>query len=448
MKEIIFTKYSNDRSSQYAIRTTIELQNGEKYICKKAMSSKASTHIYNLVSSKEKLDKIYSESRFTFAGGMLEGDKACFPFVHGQSVSEKIVELLNRGEQDKAVAVIRTFAEELQNKCKKHRFEQSNQFCEVFGEVTFPSEQWATDVCDIDLIFENIIDAAEWTVIDYEWTFAFDIPLKFVLYRAIYYLFKENDWDMDLGGLYALLDISDAEIEIFAQMEQNFQKHVSGGNVPLYCMREKIDNPLISVGRAIGEYKENSNRRKIHVYMNRGEGYNEQDSYYIDNAYDKDGRFAISIQLDTDVTEVRIDPIRGTGLLYIENIVNQEKEPLNYYHNGRSIGSSLIHYEGYDSQLYVMLPEDGKNSEIIVRGSLELGTDIVTQSLSREILCYEQKIRAHKEAEEQLGQENGRLLQDNACLENKNALLAQEIANMKATKAWKFYEKYRRLMRK
>lgn len=335
-----------------------------------------------------------------------------------------------------------------ENKCKKHRFEQSDRFCEIFGEVTFPSEQWATDVCDIDLIFENIIDASEWTVIDYEWTFAFDIPLKFVLYRAIYYLFKDNSLGTEFSEWYGLLDISEAEIEIFAQMEQNFQKFVSGGNVPLYHMREKIGNPLISVGRAIGEYQENSDRKKIHVYMNRGKGYNEQDSYYIDNVYDQDGRFAISIKLDTGVTEVRIDPIRGTGLLYIENIVNQKEEPLNYYHNGRSIGKSLIHYEGYDSQLYVMLSEDSENSEIIVRGSVELGTDIVTQSLSSEILCYEQKIQAHKEAEEQLTRENVRLLQDNACIENKNALLAQEIADMKATKAWKFYEKYRRIMRK
>lgn len=113
MKEIIFTKYSNDRSSQYAIRTTIELQNGEKYICKKAMSSEAGAHIYNFVSSKEKLDEIYSESRFVFERGTIEEDKAYFPFVHGQSVSEEIVELLNNGEQEKAAAIIRTFAEEL-----------------------------------------------------------------------------------------------------------------------------------------------------------------------------------------------------------------------------------------------------------------------------------------------------------------------------------------------
>lgn len=448
MREIIFTKYSNDRSPKYAIRTTIETENDKKYICKKAMSPEAEAHIYNLLSSREKLDKIYSQSRFFFAEGSLDKNKACFPFVQGRTLSEKIVEMLNHGEKRKAFDIIKVFSEELQNKCEKHRFEQSDRFREVFGEAVFDSEQWAADVCDIDLIFENIIGDTEWTVIDYEWTFDFDIPIKFVLYRALYYLFKENDWGITPAELYEPFGISDTEAETFSRMEQQFQNHVSGKNVPLYRMREKIANPLISVGNAIGEYKENSLRKRIHVYINRGTGYSEADSYYIENPYNKDGSVLLEIEIDTDITEVRIDPMQGSGIFYIESVESQDGEALNYYSNGKSIGSRLVNFDGYDAQVYVIIAENMKCSKIRIKGSLELGNMIVEQELKQEVLCYGQQIQLHKEKEERLEKERAELIRNNARLENEKTVLAQEIAAMKATKAWKFYEKYRGLMKK
>ena len=56
------------------------------------------------------------------------------------------------------------------------------------------------DICDIDMIFANIlipagsemkIEEAEWTVIDYEWTFFFSVPKLFVLYRALYFAYYQ-----------------------------------------------------------------------------------------------------------------------------------------------------------------------------------------------------------------------------------------------------------------
>ena len=82
------------------------------------------------------------------------------------------------------------------------------------------------------MIFSNIFvesgkaaaDSA-WTVIDYEWTFPFPVPKKYLIYRAVYYayyqIFKAEgkslaDWLKSAG-------LTEEETECFARMEVHFR---------------------------------------------------------------------------------------------------------------------------------------------------------------------------------------------------------------------------------
>ena len=441
MADIIYAKYSNDRNPQYAILTTIETDNGNKWVCKKAMFPEAEEHVQALVKYREKLEKQYAKSGFRFLEGAIEGDSIRFPFVQGQALSEKIIGFFQIGEQEKAYELIKTFAQKLCLPESLHKFKKTDKFSEIFGDMVFEQELDAMDFCDIDLICENIFLEQEWVVIDYEWTFEFDIPVNYVLYRAIYYLFKENDWGIRTNKVYEMLGIQEKEILMYEQMELNFQSYIGNTSLPLYKLRDSIGMPLINVGEAAEFYKDYQYRGKIQVYYNQGKGYFENESVYLENKYDKEGRFSIEIQVDKDTKELRLDPMNGQGIVLLSRVENQNGEPLNYYHNGKSIGENLICFDEYDTQIYIMLPEDKNNKKIYVDGVMEFGNRDIEEYLCSGVSKYEDTILDCQN-------ENMQLEKEKNMLEEENARLEQQIKSMESTKVWRLYEKYRKLVKK
>ena len=113
-------------------------------------------------------------------------------------------------------------------------FDRTPEFAEVFGEGKLPEGIPCATVSDVDMIFSNIFvesgkaaaDSA-WIVIDYEWTFPFPVPKKYLIYRAVYYayyqIFKAEgkslaDWLKSAG-------LTEEETECFARMEEHFQEY-------------------------------------------------------------------------------------------------------------------------------------------------------------------------------------------------------------------------------
>ena len=86
---------------------------------------------------------------------------------------------------------------------------------------------------NIDLVPANILlQDSEVSVIDYEWTFRFPIPCNFILYRMIHYYLESDGKRAVLRDLdfYKKAGISEKELEIYAEMERNFQKYMEGGS--------------------------------------------------------------------------------------------------------------------------------------------------------------------------------------------------------------------------
>lgn len=64
----------------------------------------------------------------------------------------------------------------------------TQQFQTVFGSVQFTQPMMCRAVSDIDMIFSNALERGDgYELIDYEWTFDFPIPVKFLEYRCLYY---------------------------------------------------------------------------------------------------------------------------------------------------------------------------------------------------------------------------------------------------------------------
>ena len=105
------------------------------------------------------------------------------------------------------------------------------EFTRVFGQVP-ELEDKSLFVSNVDGLFENLMesDGTVW-VMDYEWVFAFPIPLGFLKYRNLYYFyerFKEAfGWD-SLSDFLRIFDIGEELFAIYRSMEEAFQSYVHG----------------------------------------------------------------------------------------------------------------------------------------------------------------------------------------------------------------------------
>lgn len=96
--------------------------------------------------------------------------------------------------------------------------------------VHFEETQYALKITDIDMLFDNIIvKDNNWTVIDYEWSFQFPIPVKFVIYRTLAYWYArleiEEMWKQDF--LMEMVGITTQEQIQFAKMEKEISTCIS-----------------------------------------------------------------------------------------------------------------------------------------------------------------------------------------------------------------------------
>ena len=66
------------------------------------------------------------------------------------------------------------------------RFRLAQKFEQIFGTHPELESFEAAANLNIDMSASNIIMAEYIYIVDYEWTFNFDIPLKYIVYRSIF----------------------------------------------------------------------------------------------------------------------------------------------------------------------------------------------------------------------------------------------------------------------
>lgn len=154
-------------------------------------------------------------------------------YVQGQPLSERLADSASQGNISLFTDLFRRYVE-LIRASGSMKFEMNDAFTSVFGKVKLPSELKSARVTNIDLIPQNILISqnSEWTMIDPEWTFAFPIPVDFVLYRAIFYLrdayptLRQSLTSKEID-LWTLSGIR-AERARYLRMEETFQSETVG----------------------------------------------------------------------------------------------------------------------------------------------------------------------------------------------------------------------------
>lgn len=273
MREIIFSKYSNERGRSFAIRTDILEENGKRWLEKTWLYPEGKAHVLNMPKWNQKLDQLYSE--IPFVSNKCEAGENCvrLEYLEGETLTEYLDDLLERGRKEEAEAALTDYLAKVQQIHNKEPFTVTEEFKKVFGNVQLPKGLTCTQVTNIDMICDNVVLTRPYTLLDYEWTFDFPVPCEFVLYRIIHYYIQTHKVRevLDEEALYRRFGISEAAREGFLQMEKGFQAYLTGSHVP---MREMYADMTPGV-----EYISQDTLGALQIYFAEQKGgYSEQNS--------------------------------------------------------------------------------------------------------------------------------------------------------------------------
>ena len=310
--DVKYAKYSNDRASEYTIRTEIcRSAEGKKTVRKYPLGENAKEHVRSFVYAYENLVERYEGSGLNINKCKLveTGDDLYteFEFVEGKPLSEILDECL--------------FKDDIEGFNK--------YFKEYVEKIGYNSEY---PVADFDPVFSNIlVDGDKWTVIDYEWTFGKPIETKELAFRAVYCYLLENEKrnKINLDFILETLQITEKDAENYREQEMNFQSFVTGNRMSMAQMRDIIGNRILTPVKWIDRYKDSDRVNRVQIYEDTGNGYSEENSYFVKDAYEGEDIIDISISVPSEVRMLRIDPAMDSCIVKIKEMtLNGETLPL------------------------------------------------------------------------------------------------------------------------
>lgn len=292
---IDYTKYSVDRNDEYCISTSIVCENNVKKVVKKAENKAAISHIVTMNKAYPILCERFRESElkinkvigFNEESGIIE-----FEFVEGKTLESLLDECVQKNDKE---GFIKLF--------------------EKYKKLVFHNDD--SPIFDSDLIFSNIIvdDSGNFTAIDYEW-------IKFtkgnsyeLVQRAIKnYLIPQNfrcavsNW-IDVQNEYD---------------EALFQQNINGNSIPMPDIRHKI-------GKGAYSFDYMTDRvagldAKIQVYEDFGNGFTEENSYFLSDVKKYGANMLLEIPLKENIKAVRIDPGDKPARFYVNQILFNEND--------------------------------------------------------------------------------------------------------------------------
>ena len=380
-EEILFVKFSNDRGALRNIRTFItESKDGVRRLIKAADTEAAAAQIANLQVTAGRLEELYAGSRFAVNACRMRQDaaEAEFTYLQGRTMEEILDQMLAEGKDEKAREVMLEVLAEIA-KCEgQQEFQVSEVFKEVFGEPELPEGLLAAPVSDIDMILPNILvdSDGKWTLIDYEWSFHFPVPVHFILYRCIHY-YAETTQErkrLDADGLYWKAGISAGERAAYAQMEMAFQAYVLDGHVPIRQLYREYGRPAYHISSILNVVDEQERRRALQIYFDRGNGFSETESvFYHSRALD--GTYRLEIPVAEDVKRLRIDPGSQACTVEIRQFCWKTGGggSLDFISNGHKMADGMYLFDTEDPNLLI---------EQLPAGPKTLLLDLRTDSMS------------------------------------------------------------------
>ncbi len=350
---ILYSKFSNERDNRFAVCTQIAEEDGIRSVSKFAVTEEGHEHIAHMYQSFQSLSKQLAQSRFTPNVCTMDGTTAKFEYLVGENLSDILIQLK---ETDEAgfLSAMKEFLTEL-DAMADTSFTAGPKFREIFGAAVPEEGLPAASVCDIDTLPDNIIVSnREWNVIDYEWTFDFPIPIKYLKWRVLMYFGLRTDSECLLRrlGLYDTAEISGKDEETFRSMESAFQAYVEGNKVPLRVQYRSITPGFDVLDHGTGTViAEEVDYVKIVFGGNEG----KQVRHRL-----KDDEFSYETLLNGAKT-VTVYPTRGAQML-TDIAIRVDDEPvymMQMKHNGLALNETSLLFNDERPYVSFEVPKDG-----------------------------------------------------------------------------------------
>lgn len=341
MSKVIFAKFSNDRADRFSICTDmIKNEDGSIEVRKYGSNDKASEHIENIIKWSQMLSEQYSGSEIKICESVKKESAAVCKYIEGKTLEETVDMLIHNGDLNEAENTINKYLEIIKTKNSTKAFTITDEFKNVFGDVTFEGEMHTGNVNDVDMVLANIIvDNDGWHLIDYEWTFDFPIPVEFILYRVLHYYFETNNNRKVIKDRIKLTGISDKDIETFSKMEKQFQDYVKADEHPLRELYEDIGKPCIHISNAIEIMS-----KRICIYKDNGDGYGEQNTEFIQVPAIGRNLYRLKIKAEDGVKKYRIDPCEESCSIVVKSLVGNGRLLMPYSTNGQMVEENMYAY--------------------------------------------------------------------------------------------------------
>ncbi|MBR5968958.1 MAG: class I SAM-dependent methyltransferase [Lachnospiraceae bacterium] len=332
---VIYSKFSNDRAEEFQIRTDIVLDRlGRLQIHKHPMTYAARDHIRSMSDAYQALTDRYRGGDIAINDCQLDqtSDAAIFSFVTGVTLASLLDDCLAKGDMAAFNAL----------------------FQEYVRRIAYKEDY---PVADFDLIFSNIlVNGPVWTVIDYEWTYGKRISTREIAFRALYcYVLEDKKREaIDVNRYYAALGLSAEQVEQLILGEASFQKYVTGGHLSLVEIWKLLGHEAHRPSRLTGDTRELT---RIQIYMDRGTGFSEENSYFPEAHYDEHQSVTLEIPMEGGMKAVRLDPADTPCIVTLKRIewnerpYNDDEKLLSLQPNGAWLSDDALVFHTADPNI-------------------------------------------------------------------------------------------------
>lgn len=393
--EVKYAKYSNDRAGEYAIRTQIcEDEAGNRTVRKSAMTKMAAEHVQSMETAYKDLMKRFEGSRLRVNNCRLWEEKAYgnqtssggvsaeFEYINGITLEEVLDYCLDLDDMESFYILFDEYVE---------RISYNEEMPAADYDLIFANVLIETDSYDVETIKD-----LDWTIIDYEWTFGKAMAAKEIAFRAIYCYVLENEKrnKLNLDRMIDKLGITEAEAEDFRQQEMDFQKFVTGKHKSMAELRDTIGYKLMEPLKWVHKFDDSSEKERIQIYEDKGEGYKEEESYFVKDAYEGENLVSLTLSLDGNVTMLRIDPafdccaVKFRRLDFNGEAVETDRK--NIITNGKMLRGGSYVFATEDPNINIKISNLNRNAENTLEAELEIVR--IPLSLARDMTGAVKKI--------------------------------------------------------
>ena len=440
-ERIIFTKFSNDRNEYYKIRTDIYETDGGREVYKCGTSEGGTKHISTMEELYGKLQAQAERTAFDINKSKVTEKGLELEYLTGETLENILDRLLINGEKVEVSRRVQSYADNIWNMATSD-FEPSEKYFEVFGENAYTGPAKSMKISNIDMIFPNVIvNGDKKTLIDYEWSFDFPIPVNFVLYRTIhYYIYtgREQQLKDRKIDLFSLMGVDESLEEVYLSMERSFQDYIIRNNTPLWKLYEMMGKPFY-IAPALADEKKKSMPSVIEVMKDESNA-----SMNLVPEQSGDGVLTVRIRPDKHVKAILFCPAYQSCVMKVLSVraytaSGEDYEP-SYIYSGVSYEDNVIFFKEDNPHLLTDdISEDVK--EIVISYKLVPCGAGMAEDFFKLFELFPERNRLKVEKENIIAEDYNVVME----LQNQLEHTENELNAMRNSTSWKMTEPARKL---